>query len=78
MNFALINLSEVQSRIRRSRSTLYNEMAAGIFPRPLKIGRRCFWRDDEVEDLIAAYAADASGADLSRLCEEFYERRRAR
>ncbi|HYD12858.1 MAG TPA: AlpA family phage regulatory protein [Allosphingosinicella sp.] len=78
MNFALINLSEVRGRIRRSRGTIYSEIGRGIFPRPLKIGKRSFWRDDEIDDLITAYAAGASPDELCRLCDTFYERRLAR
>lgn len=78
MTYSLINMSEVRGRIRRSRGTIYNEIGRGIFPRPLKIGKRSFWRDDEIEDLIVAYAADASPAELGRLCDGFYQRRVAR
>ena len=78
MTFALINLHEVRRRIPRSRSTVYTEITRGIFPRPLKIGRGSYWRDDEVEDLIGAYSEGATEADLRSLCETFYERRRNR
>ena len=78
MTFALINLREVRRRIPRSRSTFYAEIVRGIFPRPLKIGRGSYWRDDEVADLIGAYATGATEADLRTLCNSFYERRRSR
>lgn len=62
MSFLLINLREVRRRLPRSRSTVYAEIAKGIFPRPLKVGRGSFWRDDEIDDLIAAYARGARPA----------------
>jgi prophage regulatory protein len=76
MAFALISLRDVRRRIPRSRSTLYGEMARGVFPRSIKAGRSSYWRDDEVDDLIAAYAEDATQDDLRNLCEGFYRRRR--
>lgn len=62
----------------RSRSTIYKSIGDKTFPRPIKIGRGSFWRDDEIEDLIAAYVGGAAAHDLSVLCESFYERRRQR
>jgi prophage regulatory protein len=78
MTFQLISLSGVRQRLPRSRSTIYAEIARGVFPRPLKVGRGSFWRDDEVDDLIAAYAAGASEEDLKGLCGRFYQRRERR
>jgi prophage regulatory protein len=78
MSFQLINLREVQQRLPRSRSTVYAEIAKSVFPRPLKVGRGSFWRDDEIDDLIAAYARGAASEDLRSLCEGFYERRERR
>lgn len=76
MAFTLISLREVRRRLPRSRSTLYLEIARGVFPKPIKAGRSSYWRDDEVDDLIAAYATEATPADLKMLCQRFYERRR--
>ncbi len=75
MSFQLINLREVRRRLPRSRSTVYAEIAKGIFPRPLKVGRGSFWRDDEIDDLIAAYARGATPGDLKTLCAAFHDRR---
>ena len=74
----LLNLREVRRRLPRSRSTIYSEIAKGLFPKPLKVGRGSFWGDQEVDDLIGAYAVGASNDDLRRLCGEFYDRRRGR
>lgn len=78
VTFALISLSDVRKRLPRSRSTIYSEIARSTFPKPIKVGRGSYWRDDEVEGLIAAYAAGATHDDLRRLCSGFYERRLGR
>lgn len=75
MTFQLINLREVQRQLPRSRSTLYAEISRGVFPKPLKIGRGSYWRNDEIHDLITAYAGGAGDQDLRDLCASFYERR---
>lgn len=33
----------------RGRSTIYRDVAAGRLPKPIKIGGRVYWQDDEVE-----------------------------
>jgi predicted DNA-binding transcriptional regulator AlpA len=76
MDFQLLKLREVRRLLPRSRSTLYSEMARGLFPKPIKAGRGSFWRNDEIRDLIAAYGAGADEDGLRSLCVSFYRRRR--
>jgi prophage regulatory protein len=78
MDFQLLKLRDVRRLLPRSRSTLYSEMARGLFPRPIKAGRGSYWRDDEVRDLISAYAAGTDEAGLRELCISFYQRRRGK
>lgn len=50
----LIDLAEVVRRTGLSRSTIYNYIAAGLFPRPRKLGpRRVAWLDTEIDGWIA-------------------------
>jgi len=78
VSIQLLNLREVRRRLPRSRSTIYSEIAKGLFPKPLKIGRGSFWGDHEVDDLIRAYAGGSNHDDLRRLCAELYDRRQGR
>lgn len=52
---ALLRRPEVQRRSGYSRSALYEAMARGEFPRPLKIGmsRSVAWVSSEVDQWIA-------------------------
>lgn len=77
MDFQLLNLRDVRRLLPRSRSTLYSEMARGLFPKPIKAGRGSFWRDDEIRDLVAAYAVGTDEDGLRALCADFYRRRRS-
>ena len=48
-----LRLPEVVRRTGLSRSTLYNRIAAGAFPRPLRLGDRSVgWLESEVDDWI--------------------------
>lgn len=48
-----------------ARSTLYQKIKAGIFPPPLKTGKRASaWRADEVRGWLDAISAGASDDDL--------------
>lgn len=78
MTYNLINLREVRRRLPRSRSTIYAEIDRRVFPRPIKVGRGSYWRDDEIESLITAYSEGADAATLQRLCCTFYQRRLGR
>lgn len=49
---ALLKLPEVRTRTGKSTSTIYAEMAAGKFPRPLKRGRQSVWVASEVQAVI--------------------------
>jgi prophage regulatory protein len=56
----LIPLPEVLERLGISRPTLYRYVAAGTFPKPIKIGPMSRWLQSEVEDWIAERIAERS------------------
>ena len=35
----------------RGRTTIYRDVAAGLLPKPIKLGSRVYWRED---DIVAA------------------------
>lgn len=60
----LKRLPEVKARCGLSRSEIYRRIAAGDFPKPIKLGERASaWAEHEVTAWIAARIArrDASG-----------------
>lgn len=75
MNF--INLREIRTRLPRSRSTLYDEIARGVFPKPIKIGRGSYWDDAEIDRLLSAYSSGATQDELRTLCTEILQDRLA-
>lgn len=51
----IIRLKAVKARCGLSRSTLYNRIAAGEFPRPVALGPRAVgWLESEINAWIAA------------------------
>lgn len=46
----LLTMPEVSQKVRRSRSMLYADIAAGRFPAPVRTGKRSVaWRASDVE-----------------------------
>lgn len=53
-----LRLREVIARTGRTRSRIYVDMAAGSFPKPVRIGRSAVaWVESEIEDWAAACIA---------------------
>jgi prophage regulatory protein len=58
----LIRLPEVSARTGRTRTRIYNDIEAGVFPTPVKIGDRAIaFVEAEVEDWIKAKIAAREG-----------------
>jgi len=55
---AFMTLRDVQARTRHSKTTLYEAIRDGKFPKPLKRGRRSLWRKSQVDAAIAAELAE--------------------
>ena len=50
----LLRLPEVRAMVRRSTSRIYADMAAGRFPKPIRIGVRAVaWREAELKQWLA-------------------------
>lgn len=59
----ILRLPEVITKTGRSRSTLYADIEAGKFPKPVKLGARAIgFVADEVDAWIAARIADREAA----------------
>ena len=57
MNERFLRLCHVRERVPVCKSTLYELVAKGEFPAPLKIGRTSVWLASAVESWIASQAA---------------------
>ena len=54
-SWGLMKLPAVKEATAKSRSTIYSEIAAGRFPKPIKIGPRSIaWREDTIRAHIDA------------------------
>jgi predicted DNA-binding transcriptional regulator AlpA len=52
-----ISFRELQDKLGgRGRTTLYRDIENGRLPRPVKIGSRLYWREDDVDAAITALA----------------------
>jgi prophage regulatory protein len=54
----ILRLRQVQTKTGKSRSSVYEDVEAGTFPKPIPLGKRAVgWLEDEVDDWIDACAA---------------------
>jgi len=53
----LMTLSDVLASVSLSQATVYRMIAAGEFPRPVKVGTASRWLSSEIEAWIDALAA---------------------
>ena len=62
--FQLLRCPQVQHKVGFSRSTLYAEIKAGRFPKPIKLtSKRCVgWLAEEVEAYIQARISESRNA----------------
>jgi predicted DNA-binding transcriptional regulator AlpA len=45
-----LTLSELRAKLgNRSRSAIYNDLAAGRLPQPVKLGARLYWDESEID-----------------------------
>jgi prophage regulatory protein len=59
---SILRLPQVISRVGRCRSGLYADIAAGRFPRPIKLSERAVgWLDDEVSKWLLDRVAARDG-----------------
>ena len=53
MTERILRRPEVESRIGLSRSTLYAMMAEGMFPKPVRLGKRAVgWSETAIDDWL--------------------------
>ena len=48
----LIRLPTVLKHVEESPAGWYRGIQAGIYPKPIKVGRKSFWRAEQVRELI--------------------------
>ena len=55
---AIMRLKDVKARTGLARSTIYQQIKAGIFPKPISLGPRAVgWLESDIEEWISAAVA---------------------
>jgi predicted DNA-binding transcriptional regulator AlpA len=62
----LITLTQARERLGISRSKLYLMLGEDALPQPVKIGRRCYFSEREIEAYIEALLAQRAAAGGAR------------
>jgi prophage regulatory protein len=75
----ILRMPDVMTRTGKSRSTVYAECAAGLFPRPVRLGQRAVgWPAHEVDAILTARIAGASDDTICRLVAKLTAQRQQR
>lgn len=75
----ILRIDETLMLTGDTRSPLYSKVAAGLFPRPVKLGRRAAgWPEHEVEAVLVARAAGATDMELAKLVSKLHDNRKSR
>lgn len=73
---SLLRRPEVERRIGRSRASVYADIAAGVLPRPVKIGQRAVaWPSHEIDAVISALTAGATPEEMHALVNQLHAAR---
>jgi len=73
---SILRLPSVRGRYPKSRASLYEDIARGIFPKPVKLGGRCAgWPDDEVDAVINARIAGVDDDAIRKLVNKLHDAR---
>ena len=70
-------ISTVIDRSGLARATIYRDIAAGVFPPPIKIGGTAVWSRDEVSALNKARLAGKSDDEIRALVADLKRQRAA-
>jgi predicted DNA-binding transcriptional regulator AlpA len=55
-----LNFRQLRERLGgRARSSIYNDLAAGRLPQPVKLGGRLYWAEEAIDAHLHALAAEA-------------------
>ena len=78
MSQAILRLPSVKAESGLSRSTIYQRIADGLFPKPVSLGARAVgWPSGEVTALNSARIAGKSDADIRLLVQQMEARRKS-
>ena len=67
----ILRLPAVISRLGLSRSTIYDRVGKGLWPRPVPLGPRAVgWPSSEIDSMLTATVAGASDAEIRKLVAE--------
>lgn len=61
MSTKYLTFTELRAKLgNRSRSAVYDDLAAGRLPKPLKLGGRNYWPEDELDAHLRALRGEAA------------------
>jgi predicted DNA-binding transcriptional regulator AlpA len=77
MPVSMLRRPQVESRVGKGKSWLYEKIAAGTFTRPVKVDNSSLWPDYEVDDIVDALIASATEEELRALVAQLHTARKS-
>lgn len=72
----ILRCTQVLDRRGDGRTTMYSDIAAGLFPKPVRIGKRSVgWPESEVEAIVRARVAGKTTEQVRRLVKSLEAKR---
>ena len=70
------SMQQVLNRKAIARSTLYAEIKHGVFPKPIKLGKRkIVWPEHEIDQMMLLYLSEPSAYQLREFVRELENNR---
>lgn len=77
MPILFVRLPAALQQLSIGKTTLYQRIAEGLFPPPVKFGRRCAaWPQHEIDEVVNAMVRQASDEELRSLVADLIELRK--
>ena len=77
-NLNLLSLSETLAQRCKSRATHYRDINSGLYPPPVRVGKRAVaWPSHEVDQIIAGQIAGLSDEQIRVLVKRIVEARKS-
>lgn len=71
-----LRVREAIKKTGLSKSTFYEKVKEGVFPKPIKIGKTSLWIEEEIDTVLRAYAAGMPETQIKRIVKRLEQQRK--
>lgn len=67
---------QILAQLAISHTNFYGKIRSGLFPKPVKLGKRSMWPSNEVDQMCAAWISGCDDATIRKLVAEIEKNRK--